>query len=52
MKSMISSEIRSHLLNIAKLSTKEGATYPPVKIIPANERLRILVTGGSGFVGE
>ncbi|KAJ8599952.1 hypothetical protein CTAYLR_002831 [Chrysophaeum taylorii] len=26
--------------------------YPPVKRLPPNERLRILVTGGAGFVGS
>ena len=26
--------------------------FPPIKSIPDSERLRILVTGGSGFVGS
>ena len=29
-----------------------GKKFPPVKNIPSTERLRILVTGGAGFVGS
>jgi len=51
-KAFIQSEVRDHLLNAAKSKTLEQGTWPPVKIIPESDRLRILVTGGSGFVGS
>lgn len=31
---------------------KEVQSYPPVKSLPEIDRLRILVTGGAGFVGS
>ena len=30
----------------------KGRPYPPTKSLPSNQRLRILVTGGAGFVGS
>lgn len=50
-KQLIDSEIRGQLISSAKTETKY-ATFPPVKNLPDAERLRILVTGGSGFVGS
>eukprot|EP01038_Epipyxis_sp_PR26KG_P013010 gene13010-17442_t len=53
-KQLVSSEIRGALINTAKTEGSEKllSLYPPVKIIPDTQRLRILVTGGSGFVGS
>jgi len=31
---------------------KSSKAYPPVKVLPDKDKLRILVTGGSGFVGS
>jgi NAD dependent epimerase/dehydratase family len=51
LKAFISSEIRSHLIDSA--TGRSGKSeYPPIKKISDSERLRILVTGGSGFVGS
>ena len=36
----------------AKLKSFEPTSFPPVKILHESDRLRILVTGGSGFVGS
>ena len=27
-------------------------SYPPVRLLPAKDKLRVLVTGGAGFVGS
>jgi hypothetical protein len=35
-----------------KYTMKDTASFPPVKILSQSERLRILVTGGAGFVGS
>lgn len=49
----IGSEIRGQLLNTAAMTSGlSSGNYPPVKSISESERLRILVTGGSGFVGS
>lgn len=52
MKAFISSEIRSHLIESAAGKVYGKSEYPPIKTIADSERLRILVTGGSGFVGS
>jgi len=54
LKDIISSEIRSHLISKSVELPKQGEfkSYPPVKVIPDQDRLRICVTGGSGFVGS
>ena len=52
MRSYISSEIRSQLIDSATGKSFEKNIFPPIKSIPDSERLRILVTGGSGFVGS
>lgn len=31
---------------------QQTSTFPPIKVLPTTEALRILVTGGSGFVGS
>ena len=49
-KSIVDSEVRSQLIGLSNVKT--GGNYPPVKTIPDGERLRILVTGGAGFVGS
>jgi UDP-glucuronate decarboxylase len=49
-KTLINSEIRSQLLNTERVDT--SSKYPPVKKIAEGSILRILVTGGAGFVGS
>ncbi|CAM9116107.1 unnamed protein product, partial [Hapterophycus canaliculatus] len=39
-----------HLLPLGREG--EGATFPPTADLPENDRMRILVTGGAGFVGS
>lgn len=51
-KDFIASEVRDHLINAANSKSLEHGQWPPVKVIPEGQRLRILVTGGSGFVGS
>jgi UDP-glucuronate decarboxylase len=52
LKEFIASEIRTQLIESSKSSVATTTSYPPVKSIPEASRLRILVTGGSGFVGS
>ena len=49
-KSLINSEIRSQLISSAKMDVNQK--YPPIKQLPEGQILRILVTGGAGFVGS
>lgn len=51
---LIQSEVRGQLISSSKDagSVAIAAKYPPVATIPENQKLRILVTGGSGFVGS
>ena len=51
-KFLVSNELRSQLIdNSVKMSeSKKG--YPPVINLPETQRLSIVVTGGSGFVGS
>ena len=51
-KNYVESEIRSQIINAASTKIYDKNSYPPVKNLPESERLRILVTGGSGFVGS
>lgn len=51
-KAIISTEVRDQLIETSKSNFFETSAFPPVKTIPEGERLRILVTGGSGFVGS
>ena len=51
-KSLITSEVRAALIDSAKTNNAELGKFPPVKTLPEHSRLRILVTGGSGFVGS
>jgi hypothetical protein len=53
-KEIVAHEVRSHILENTQLITKtvSATTFPPVKVLPDHLRLRILVTGGSGFVGS
>jgi UDP-glucuronate decarboxylase len=51
-KSLIASEVRDQLIESAKIKTAENSVFPPVQKLPEKERLRIVVTGGSGFVGS
>ena len=52
MKEIITGEVRSQLLNSGSLVAKAATAYPPVKKLPTKEVLRILITGGAGFVGS
>jgi UDP-glucuronate decarboxylase len=49
---LISSEVREQLIEVSKSVALKTSPFPPVKKISDSERLRILVTGGSGFVGS
>ena len=40
------------MLNTEKVQARDASSFPPVKKLPAAQALRILVTGGSGFVGR
>jgi FlaA1/EpsC-like NDP-sugar epimerase len=53
-KDIVAHEIRSQILDNTQILAKTitAANFPPVKVIPDHERMRILVTGGSGFVGS
>lgn len=53
-RSVLQDEIRSELLSSFQKSpiNKEITKYPPSKTLPEGDRLRILVTGGAGFVGS
>jgi FlaA1/EpsC-like NDP-sugar epimerase len=53
MKQMVHSELRQELLETSKMVViKDKGNYPPVKNIPEIDKMRILVTGGAGFVGS
>ena len=52
LKNFISAEIRGMLIESGAGKAIEKSVYPIVKAIPDSEKLRILVTGGSGFVGS
>lgn len=52
MRAFIAAEVRGQLIEASTGKTFEKSAYPPIKSIPDSERLRILVTGGSGFVGS
>lgn len=49
---LVANEVRGHFIEQAKLKGFEPSKYPPVKKISEAKKLRILVTGGSGFVGS
>jgi UDP-glucuronate decarboxylase len=53
--SLVNSQIDSRLVDIAKsmnLTTPSGGRFPPITVLPEHQKLRILVTGGAGFVGS
>lgn len=53
MKSYVTGEIRSQLLDMgSKEIHHSNKEYPPVKQLKSTAVKRILVTGGSGFVGS
>jgi len=53
MKSYVTGEIRAQLLEAGTNEMHQnGKNYPPVKQLTATQAKRILVTGGSGFVGS
>lgn len=50
---IIASEVRSQLMDpTIKYTTKDVNTFPRVKSLSESQKLRILVTGGAGFVGS
>ena len=51
---LVQSEVRGQLISSAKHNSADltAAKFPPVASIPETLKLRILVTGGSGFVGS
>jgi len=53
--SLVQSQIDARIVDIAKsmnLTSSDGRKFPPVTILPEHQKLRILVTGGAGFVGS
>lgn len=52
LKAYITNELRSQLLESAASTEQQMAKFPPVKKLPTKDSLRILVTGGAGFVGS
>jgi hypothetical protein len=59
LKSFVSNEIKNQFLTIREgfngptgIGTGNGLLYPPVAKLSARDQLRIVVTGGSGFVGS
>mmetsp|Transcript_16797 Transcript_16797/g.23108 ORF Transcript_16797/g.23108 Transcript_16797/m.23108 type:complete len:423 (+) Transcript_16797:93-1361(+) len=51
-KNLITSEVRDQMISTARTPGKDPNSYPPIKKLPASDILRILVTGGAGFVGS
>lgn len=51
-KSFISAEIRDNLVEASRSSKSNEERYPPIKNLADGDKLRIAVTGGSGFVGS
>uniref|UniRef100_A0A7S3JT11 UDP-glucuronate decarboxylase n=1 Tax=Aureoumbra lagunensis TaxID=44058 RepID=A0A7S3JT11_9STRA len=56
-ESVVRGAVRSALVEeLAALKAERtragGAGYPPTKKLPSNQKLRVLVTGGAGFVGS
>ena len=52
-KDIVKSALSNEMAAVRADETKSGRTgYPPVRKLPSNRKLRILVTGGAGFVGS
>lgn len=49
-KKLVENEVRSKILSVP--STEGTKTYPAVTQLPDKLKLRIVVTGGAGFVGS
>jgi nucleoside-diphosphate-sugar epimerase len=52
LKFMISSEVRSQMITKSVELSGNSKNYPPVITLPDSKKLRVVVTGGSGFVGS
>jgi UDP-glucuronate decarboxylase len=51
-KSYVTNEVKNQFLNLQGSTSKLNENFPPVAKISAKDQLRIVVTGGSGFVGS
>lgn len=51
-REIVASQVRQHLLDSSDMKSFEKKNYPPIKNIPESKQLRIVVTGGAGFVGS
>jgi len=51
-RQFVQNEVRDQILETSKGIAFSQNKYPPIKVIPESQKLRILVTGGSGFVGS
>ena len=50
---VVRSAVLEEVATMRAAATRDGDTgYPPVKKLPSNKKLRVLVTGGAGFVGS
>ncbi len=51
-RKIVESEVEKASLAKMQSFPKKESTYPPVKVLADHQKLRILVTGGAGFVGS
>ena len=52
LKFLVSSEVRSQMIKKSIEISGSTRNYPPVISLPDSKKMRIVVTGGSGFVGS
>ena len=50
-RSYINNQVDGKFMSMIKQDTEFGKKFPPVKVLPQHLQLRILITGGAGFVG-
>jgi UDP-glucuronate decarboxylase len=51
-RSYINNQVDGKFMSMIKQDTEFGKKFPPVKVLPQHLQLRILITGGAGFVGS